>query len=38
MSLPQTLVRFGLAEKEALVYVALLELGPSSVTDVAKKS
>lgn len=38
MSLSQILVRFGLAEKEALVYMALLELGLSSVTDVAKKS
>ncbi len=34
----QSLVKFGLSEKEARVYLALLQLGPSSVTEVAKKS
>lgn len=34
----QSLVKFGLSEKEARVYLALLELGPSSVTEVSKKS
>ncbi len=34
----QALVKFGLSEKEARVYLALLQLGPSSVTEVAKKS
>lgn len=34
----QSLMKFGLSEKEGSVYLALLELGPSSVTDVAKKA
>lgn len=34
----QSLMKFGLSEKEARVYFALLELGPSSVTDVSKKA
>ncbi|MBU1019472.1 MAG: helix-turn-helix domain-containing protein [Patescibacteria group bacterium] len=34
----QSLVKFGLSEKEARVYLALMELGPSSVTEVSKKS
>jgi sugar-specific transcriptional regulator TrmB len=32
------LTRFGLPEKEAKVYLALLELGPSSVSEVAKRA
>ena len=32
------LVRFGVPEKEARVYLALLELGPSSVSEVAKRA
>jgi len=32
------LVRFGIPEKEAKVYLSLLELGPSSVSDVAKRA
>ena len=32
------LVRFGIPEKEAKVYLALLELGPSSVSQVAKRA
>jgi sugar-specific transcriptional regulator TrmB len=32
------LVRFGLPEKEARVYLALLELGPSSVSETAKRA
>ena len=34
----QSLMKFGLSEKEGKVYLGLLELGPSSVTEVAKKS
>ena len=34
----QELVKFGLSDKEARIYLALLEMGPSSVTDVAKKA
>ena len=34
----QKLIDFGLSEKEAKVYLALLELGPSSVTDIARRS
>lgn len=37
-SLRDHLVRFGLPEKEASVYVALLELGPSSVSEVARRA
>lgn len=32
------LIRFGIPEKEARVYIALLELGPSSVSEVAKRA
>ena len=32
------LVEFGLSEKEAKVYLALLELGPSSVTKIARRA
>ncbi len=32
------LIEFGLSEKEAKVYLALIELGPSSVTQIAKKA
>jgi sugar-specific transcriptional regulator TrmB len=32
------LIRFGVPEKEAKVYLALLELGPSSVSQVAKRA
>ena len=32
------LIRFGLPDKEARVYLALLELGPSSVSQVAKRA
>lgn len=32
------LIEFGLSDKEARVYLALLELGPSSVTDIARRS
>lgn len=34
----QHLIRFGLPEKEARVYLALMELGPSSVSEVAKRA
>ncbi len=34
----QKLIEFGLSDKEARVYLALLELGPSSVTDVARRA
>lgn len=34
----QKLIEFGLGDKEARVYLALLELGPSSVTDIARRS
>ncbi|MFA6099408.1 MAG: helix-turn-helix domain-containing protein [Patescibacteria group bacterium] len=32
------LAEYGLTEKESLVYLAMLELGPASVQDIAKKS
>ena len=32
------LVSFGLSEKEAKVYLALLELGPSSVTEISRRA
>jgi len=32
------LAEYGLSEKESLVYLAMLELGPSSVQDIAKKA
>ena len=32
------LIDFGLSEKEAKVYLALLELGPSSVTEIARRA
>lgn len=32
------LVEFGLSEKEARIYLALVELGPSSVTDIARRA
>ncbi|MFH1218665.1 MAG: helix-turn-helix domain-containing protein [Candidatus Peregrinibacteria bacterium] len=38
MEMAQKLVDFGLSEKEAKVYLALLELGPSSVTEVARRA
>lgn len=34
----QHLIRFGVPEKEARVYLALMELGPSSVSEVAKRA
>ncbi len=34
----QRLLELGLTEKEASVYVAMLELGPTSVQDIAKKA
>lgn len=34
----ETLKQFGLSEKEASVYLALLELGPSGVTEIAAKA
>lgn len=34
----QKLIEFGLSDKEARVYLALLELGPSSVTGVARRA
>lgn len=37
-SMLDTLVRFGLPEKEARTYLSLLELGPSSVSELAKRS
>lgn len=36
--LKSQLFEFGLSEKEASVYLAMLELGPSSVQDIAKKA
>lgn len=34
----ETLIKFGLSEKEAQIYTALLELGPSSVSEIAIKA
>ncbi|MFA5935829.1 MAG: helix-turn-helix domain-containing protein [Patescibacteria group bacterium] len=34
----QKLIEFGFSDKEASVYLAMIELGPSSVQDVAKKA
>ncbi|MBT7484662.1 hypothetical protein HN680_07870, partial [Candidatus Peregrinibacteria bacterium] len=34
----EQLIKFGLPEKEAQIYLALLELGPSSVSEVSKRS
>lgn len=34
----EQLIRFGLPEKEARIYLALMELGPSSVSEVAKRA
>lgn len=34
----QDLIKFGLTDKEASVYLALMEMGPSSVTEVSKKT
>lgn len=34
----QDLIKFGLSEKEAKVYLSLMEMGPSSVTDISKKT
>lgn len=36
--LTSALIEFGLSEKEANVYLAMLELGPSSAQDIAKKA
>lgn len=36
--LKSKLIEFGLSDKEANVYLAMLELGPSSVQDIAKKA
>ncbi|MEO5928024.1 MAG: helix-turn-helix domain-containing protein [Patescibacteria group bacterium] len=36
--LKQKLIDFGFSEKEACVYLAMLELGPSSVQDIAKNA
>ncbi|MBI4138657.1 hypothetical protein HY479_00710 [Candidatus Uhrbacteria bacterium] len=36
--LKNKLVEFGLSDKEANVYLAMLELGPASVQDIAKKA
>lgn len=36
--LPVELARLGLSEKEAAIYLAALELGPSTVQDLAKKA
>lgn len=38
MEIPVILKNFGLSEKEIAVYVALIELGPSSVRDISAKS
>lgn len=38
MTLEQQLQQFGLKEKEAKIYLALLELGQSPIQDIAKKS
>ena len=34
----EKLMQFGLSDKEAKVYLALLELGPSSVTEIARRA
>ncbi|KKQ72236.1 MAG: transcriptional regulator TrmB [Candidatus Peregrinibacteria bacterium GW2011_GWC2_39_14] len=34
----QDLIKFGLADKEAKIYLALLEMGPSTVTEISKKA
>ena len=38
MLLPQVLTNLGLNDKESRVYLACLELGPSSILEIAKKS
>lgn len=38
MTLEETLVKFGLEDKEAKVYLASLELGPTNVAKIAKKA
>lgn len=38
MDIEEKLLEFGLSEKESRVYISLLELGTSLVTDVAKKA
>lgn len=38
MTIQETLVKFGLEEKEAKVYLASLELGPAGVAIIAKKA
>ena len=38
MQLIEKLEKFGLSRKEAKIYVVLLELGPSVVQEIAKKS
>ena len=34
----ERLAEYGLSDKESLVYLAMLELGPASVQDIAKKA
>ncbi|HBB03067.1 MAG: transcriptional regulator TrmB [Candidatus Peregrinibacteria bacterium GW2011_GWF2_38_29] len=34
----QDLIKFGLTDKEAKIYLALLEMGPSTVTEISKKA
>lgn len=38
MILNEILEKFGLTEKESIVYLAILQLGQSSVSDIAKKA
>jgi sugar-specific transcriptional regulator TrmB len=38
MTLEETLVRFGLDQKEAKIYLALLTLGPATVLEIAKRA
>jgi sugar-specific transcriptional regulator TrmB len=38
MAIEKQLEEFGLSEKEAVLYLATLELGPSTITDIAKIS
>ena len=38
MEYTEELMKYGLSEKEAKVYLALLKLGPSTVNDIAEKA
>lgn len=38
MNLQETLIKYGLNEKEAKIYLALLELGVANVSDIAQKA